>query len=408
MSADVTKGLNQSGDITIPVKDRSSGRLSALDGLRGLAALAVMLYHLAIMFPSVAGASGFTGTHPPVGSPIWWISSTPAHVLMAGPAAVLVFFVLSGLVVTLPVIRNQSFNWLAYFPQRAARLALPAIASVFLAAILVVIGNAFSAAPSWSMATNWSLREFDLGALIQSSDVLLGSPILNNALWTLRYELLFSFMLPIFVVVALAAKRYWVANLVVCSIVIVIGQINQASGLAFMPIFMIGCVIAVHLTSMQAWVALPSNANWVRWGAPVLLAVSLVLISLHATVWGLFPTKGRIQEWSFYFEFLGAAGLVLVVALWKPLATLLSTRVLKWLGRISFSLYLIHMPLLVLVDRLIGPNNNLLKVVITAVLAFALAEVFCRFVEQPLHRLSRHIGVRSAAVWDRTFAKPTV
>jgi len=387
-------------------KASTSQRLLGLDGLRGLAALAVMFYHLALMFPSIADAHGVDGEHSAPWSPTWWLTSTPGHIIIAGPAAVLVFFVLSGVVVTLPVIRNASFDWMAYFPQRAARLGLPAVASVLLAAVFVVLGNAFSAEPSGSMATNWSARTFEFGTFIQSTDVLLGSPILNNALWTLRYELIFSFMLPIFVVVALAAKRYWAANLIICSIVIVIGHFNQAGGYAYLPIFMIGCVIAVQLTALQSWVARPSSAVWVRWGAPLVLAASVFLITLHASVWEILPGKGRVQQWSVYFEFLGAVGLVLVAALWAPAAKFLSTAVLRWLGRISFSLYLIHMPLLVLVDRLIGPDQTILKVVITAVLAFVLAELFCRFVEQPLHRLSRSIGVGSSRVWQRTFAAP--
>jgi peptidoglycan/LPS O-acetylase OafA/YrhL len=248
------------------------------------------------------------------------------------------------------------------------------------------------------MAEYWSLRNFSSQLVVQGADLLLGNPQVNNVLWTMRYELLFSFMLPLFVLVAVVAKRYWLVVVELCILTSLIGGFNNAPSFTYLPIFMVGCVMAVHLDSIQTWVLKPSNAAKVRVGAPILLAVSLLLFTLHASVWGLFPRNGSIQQWAFDFEFLGAAGFVLAFAVWSPLAKLLSASIFRWLGRVSFSLYLVHMPIIVLVDKLIGPGHTLEKVAIAAVIALIVAEVFCRYVEQPLHRLSRRLGAASAKV----------
>lgn len=397
-------GNELSEQSAVQVTAVQTGRLGSLDGLRGLAALVVMLYHFTLMFPSISRATGIDGDHAAPGSVVWWLTSTPVNLLIAGPSAVLVFFVLSGLVVTLPVLRNRSFDWIAYFPQRTARLGLPAFVSIFVALVFAVIGNAFAGAPSGSMATAWSVRGFEWSTFVQSSDLLLGMPLINNPLWTLKYELVFSIALPIFVIVAMAAKKYWAITILLCSIMSFVGRLNATDGFVFLPIFMIGCVMAVHLGSMRSWAAEPSSAVLIRWAAPCLLLISVVLLTLHANVWSVLPDKGRMQEWAVYVQFLGAAGLVLVCAIWRPISKLLTTRICRWLARVSFSLYLIHVPVLVLVDKIIGPNQEVLTVSISTVVALILAEIFCRFVEQPLHIASRKIGDHSKKVWQREFS----
>ena len=83
-----------------------STRPTALDGLRGLAAMHIvlrLLYLVAVPFLKTTG-----GTSP--GSPYWWISNTPLKALSAGSEAVLVFFVLSGVVVALPALGKRVFR----------------------------------------------------------------------------------------------------------------------------------------------------------------------------------------------------------------------------------------------------------------------------------------------------------
>ncbi len=61
----------------------------------------------------------------PAWSLVWWLYRTPLRVLWAGPEAVLVFFVVSGFVLTLPLARSGRFEWLVHYARRALRPYLP-------------------------------------------------------------------------------------------------------------------------------------------------------------------------------------------------------------------------------------------------------------------------------------------
>jgi peptidoglycan/LPS O-acetylase OafA/YrhL len=105
------------------------------------------------------------------------------------------------------------------------------------------------------------------------------------------------------------------------------------------------------------------------------------------------------------------AGLVTALLLWwharHPWAGphALELRGLRWLGRIAFSLYLVHAPVLELVWRwgvrplgLHGEGERMLLVCALGLAAsLAVAAAFHHLVERPCHRLSRAIGRRPAA-----------
>ena len=105
----------------------STPRVRSLDGLRGFAAVGVLLYHLSLV------------ARPELSRATWeWLTQTPLKVLFAGTESVLVFFVLSGLVVTLPALR-KGFSWRRYYPTRILRLYLPTFGAVLLAAALILL-----------------------------------------------------------------------------------------------------------------------------------------------------------------------------------------------------------------------------------------------------------------------------
>ena len=99
------------------------GRLAALDGLRGIAALVVVFHHIyQIARPFIEPT-----THAwAVGSLWWFISSTPIKLLSAGSESVLVFFVLSGLVVPLPLLARRPRRWFGSIFPCGPRSSVPA------------------------------------------------------------------------------------------------------------------------------------------------------------------------------------------------------------------------------------------------------------------------------------------
>ena len=112
-------------------------RLRALDGLRGVAAVVVLLHHAFLTVPVLARPYYVTEAAARDSPLVWALIHTPLHLAWAGTEAVYIFFVLSGLVLALPVLRSASFSWLEYFPRRAARLYLPVAAAVLWGLLLV-------------------------------------------------------------------------------------------------------------------------------------------------------------------------------------------------------------------------------------------------------------------------------
>jgi peptidoglycan/LPS O-acetylase OafA/YrhL len=99
-------------------------RLTSLDGLRGVAALIVVCFHFACAFlPDLIPDQ--TGT-------LSWVIDTPIGILLNGPFAVSVFFVLSGFVVSNAAAKRRSPIYVN-LPLRYIRLAVPVSASVIYA-----------------------------------------------------------------------------------------------------------------------------------------------------------------------------------------------------------------------------------------------------------------------------------
>jgi peptidoglycan/LPS O-acetylase OafA/YrhL len=104
-----------------------SSRIRCLDGLRGSAAVVVLLNHSMLLSATLAGA--FITYTDNRGAIPWVLTYTPLHLWWAGREAVIVFFVLSGYVLARSAY-GRTFTWLAYYPSRLIRLYLPVVAAV--------------------------------------------------------------------------------------------------------------------------------------------------------------------------------------------------------------------------------------------------------------------------------------
>ena len=82
-------------------------RLIELDGLRGLAAVVVLIHHALETVPALAEVGARPGTVP-TGTFNRILTQSPLHLLWAGHEAVLIFFVLSGVALTSPAARRHA------------------------------------------------------------------------------------------------------------------------------------------------------------------------------------------------------------------------------------------------------------------------------------------------------------
>lgn len=354
-----------------------AGRLPALDGLRGVAALIVVIQH-ALLASSFALASIYRGGDP--GGVAAVFIDTPLNLLWGGREAVFVFFVLSGFVLALPQARGRLFNAIEYYPSRLLRLYLPTWAAMLLAAVLLALFD-----PQGIAGTTWWLGAHGSpltlrGTGADGSLFFADSFMYFSAIWTLKWEILFSVLLPLYLLAASRGGRAGRLLLIAAALLAIAADLGQY--LTFLPIFMLGTVLAYEHDAVAAalrGVGPPTRAT--------IFAVSLLLLAANS--WGTSLGAGPVNA----LIAAGAAGVVTVASLpFGTLPELLRKRPVNWLGTRSFSLYLVHEPIIVAVAVATGATIAPIPFVLLAVpIALLGAEAFYRVAEHPAHLLARRV-----------------
>jgi peptidoglycan/LPS O-acetylase OafA/YrhL len=326
-----------------------------------------------------------------VGSFWWYVSSTPLKLLSAGSESVLVFFILSGLVVPLPMLGKKGRAWVGFYLSRLIRLYLPVWGSLVFAGILIRMTPHPAAAVtpgSWVARTN-STRA-PLGLLFSEAGLLRKSFSNNTVLWSLTWEVVFSLALPLFILVAIAIRRYWLPAGILCVALTFAGKLLDSPALLYLPVFFLGTLIAVNLDSLRAWADRPrKRVGAIGWSG---LTVSLLLIVTSWMLRPVVPASTLASDALGCLTPVGAAGLVVCAVVFRPVRVGLSTRVPRWLGRVSFSLYLTHLPILVAFVYLLGDRNWALVALFGIPTSLGFAYLFFRLVEAPSHRLARRVA----------------
>jgi peptidoglycan/LPS O-acetylase OafA/YrhL len=351
----------------VPAATRAGDRFRPdLEGLRAVAVLLVLAYHAGV--PGLGG--GFVGVD--------------------------VFFVLSGFLITGLIIRELATTGTvslpAFYARRARRL-LPAallvlaatmvVSAVVLPPLLVpsVAGDAAAAA----------LYASNIRFAVQATDYLaadaLPSPLLHY--WSLGAEEQFYLFWPAFLL--LVSTRF--------------GGSLRRVGPAIAIVFVASLVLAVWLTGVSApWAffSLPTRAwelgigGLIAVGAARLEVLPSRLAGLAGWVGlGLIVLSGIVIDASMPFPGTAAivpvAGAALVVlAGLRPSAAgparLLSLEPMRFLGRISYSLYVWHWPIIVLAAAALGGDLPLPVRVGLAIAAIPVAAASQRWVEEPIRR----------------------
>ena len=365
---------------------RPSGRLRSLDGLRGLAALVVLIHHSLLIIPELALPYYDKTAELPRWA--WIMTYTPLHALWEGQSAVYVFFVLSGVVLTLPLLKSSSFSWVAYYPQRLLRLYIPTWGAVVLGvAWIELVPRIAQRSGPWIQNRPKSASMHDI---VLQAFVLGDNPRLVSPLWSLKWEILFSLLLPLFAVIALGLARFPLLVSSVAFGLITYGVLHVNVYLLYLPMFLIGMAIATALDRLQK----------LRVNTFIgIVLTSLAILCLLAP-WLLYPFE-IVSPLTTIVVVFGATLAVICAIVVPGVRNFLSTRFLQWLGLISFSLYLVHEPLVISIGFLIDESNAPLAVVAGMVLAFPLASLFRRLVEAPSHRLARLVGDQVRRVTTR-------
>lgn len=373
----------------VNVAKKTGGRLGALDGLRGLAALVVLLHHAMYTNPNFPGTPG--GGSAPTGSAMWWISYTPLKLFTAGWESVIVFFVLSGLVVSLPVVRRGGFDWIAYFPRRVVRLMVPVVAAAVVAAgFVAAIPQRPTESGTW--LSNSSTPNFSWEYIVKAWDLLGGDGQIDNPLWSLRWELIFSLALPVFAIAAITLRKWWLGGLAAAVVLTWLGVRAGSGALSYLPAFFVGGLLAVRLEAVRAF-ADRLNARRVRHLAWPSIALGSTILMIAPWLFG--AGAGDLPDLIAVLKGLmplAAAGLVVCALGWRPLAAVFESRPLQFAGAISFSLYLVHVPILIFSTYLFAGETWYVPLLFGIPLALLVAVGFYWLVEKRSHGWAKAAG----------------
>jgi peptidoglycan/LPS O-acetylase OafA/YrhL len=368
-------------------------RLSALDGLRGVSALIVVIHHGFLAsnatFANEYLTNGRRIAGPSAGTIAWWFTRTPLHLIWAGPQAVLVFFVLSGFVLALPAVKRGN-AWLdrSYWPRRFVRLYFPVWGALLFAGIIHAVQTRhIEAGATWWLNDHVVVPTFRNG--VSTATVVLGqSQAYTSVLWSLQWEIWFSLTLPLTLMVAVFLRDRPKSVAATCALAlcaIAIGSSLHDPGhfgmaLEYMPVFWLGITAAFHHHRIRKRVSrFPVSA----------FMVACILIT--SPFW--IRPYNAIPGWTTALATLGATILLVAALDVSWLSRGLSSRPAKRLGSRSFSLYLVHEPIIVACCFALGGHPPMaLLLLLVLPLSLIAAEVFWRLVEGPSVSFARWIG----------------
>lgn len=368
-------------------------RLEELDALRGLAAVAVLIHHAVQLIPryetpAITGAGWLRYTMTQL---------TPLRIVEMGRPAVLFFFVLSGYVLVRALLRNGSPGLGAFAAQRTIRLGLPVAVSVLLSVALYA-GFAEPALPAeWRERSLFTWLEPPTLGQVASNIALMADNDdmrLNVVLWSLVHEWRLSLLLPLVLLFRGRVALFIAAVLALMAIGIMGGATENRVLLG--PQLHSTVAASLYFTGglgTGALLALAFGQDVPRLGPQAMLAAGMATIAL-------FSMSSDLPVY--------AASALLIVMARQPgrLRALLRSPLLVGLGAISFSLYLVHVPVLVATMHALHDDwPPEAMAAFATLLALAAALPMYRCVEVPSRRLARRVEKRLAR---RSFATPVV
>ncbi len=373
-------------------------RVQYLEGLRGLAAVQVVLLHFVTAFLPDAAEHA---------APL-------LRVLFDGHTAVYVFFLISGAVLTGSFVRGGA--WPIQIAKRVVRLGLPVAAAAIVALILLasypdahreaalVSGSSWLAMDSSGAPTMYHLlREIGLDSLLLGyREYTLFTPLadhlplletsLNAPFWSLHLELYGSFL--VLGLVCLRARSVWLHGIaiVVCA---------ASFGTAPMFLFVLGHLFAARLQQP----ALPGLG-----GALIAIGLAMsagknwsVLESVRLAMAHFAPVAAPNL---YQFQCQVAAIALFGGTVFSPAAQrLLALPLCRQVGRLSFGIYLVHFPILFTLAcaaflwlAVVLPYP--VAVIITGIgftmLVLIAAAAFERWIDRPAVRISRNLAAPDA------------
>jgi peptidoglycan/LPS O-acetylase OafA/YrhL len=363
-----------------PTVRAPSAKSLKIDAIRFMAALWVMLYH----FGPPPFKAFFPAVLAPVANALW----SGSVLLFAGPAAVIVFFVISGYCIHNAYHHDATLRPINYFASRYVRIGLP------LAAVAILcqpLGNAANLLQSVLWSLYCEIAYYTIYPLLRSRLRYVGEMIVGVALT--------------------GAAMVWYRHThmqLVCAHCVYENYGVPGTAFLYLPGWLLGCLIAETHRAARDGRSGDQASALTRWIARCLttasrslvrhLAAARIAIVAAGSLTFLLASTSHIKP--AFLPFIGPDITLpvfqFVVAGWLAAETAAPGRSPFWryagaLGAWSYSLYLCHKLALAILGATGHPPGQTLGWLATVAVAIATSYAFYCAVERPSHRLAHRL-----------------
>lgn len=372
------------------------GKDSAADGLRGAAAIAVVFCHFFIAFFPLGFVKIYPGsaTDNAKESIITDILSAPLiSFLWNGTLAVSIFFVLSGYVLIKAFNETGDVNILkARAAKRLFRFFLPVLFSVMLSWLVLELGvgywkDASNISGSWWLNHFWSFEPSFESAIKEGfyGAIFNGRSLYTPPLWTMKIELVGSFI--VFSYSALKLKGMPEIILLFVVSLLLISYANREA------VYYIAFIVGAYISK-------------VKYKPGRMMGLALLVCSVY---FGGYDSS-RLYSWIRYILGNGIttgqtcsviAGWIVVFLVSKGyFGGVLNSKVFQLFGKLSFSIYLTHFPIILSLSSFIyvlsysmniGYAGIAANLAITLIVVFFVSYLFMKLFDETSSKIANYL-----------------
>ncbi|PHE69511.1 acyltransferase [Bacillus wiedmannii] len=321
-----------------------SKRIKELDSIRGLAALTVVFGHFCLMLPSLPNSIKFS----------------PLRFLWAGGEAVIVFYVLSGFVLSMALYHSKTNYW-GYLIKRFVRIYIPYYFWIIVTFVLFILFSSYEVVG----LRDWFYDRWQ--GSITKLDILNHFLLLNNfftenynpVIWSLAQEMRISIVFPLLFL--LFYKLNWKKTILFAlsfsfiSVFLNMLHIGKAEGfyngyadtLHFTSMFMVGMLLFKYQEKL-----IYSYRNMKKFKKGCLIALGIILYLYSILIYGFSrnDTTFLLKDWGVV---MGVSIFIIMALSNLKVKAFLNKSVFVYLGEISYSIYLCHFPIMMVLFKLL-------------------------------------------------------
>ena len=330
-------------------------RINIFDGIRGWGAIMVLLSHLCGTIPHMA-----------------FLRKTPLAIITDGFLAVYIFFILSGIVLSLSSFKYKNLICVAsLLIKRLPRLSIPIFFSCCFVYILLLCNLMYNKL----IDNSWLSEFYNFNPSI--IDVIkfsfygvffnyIQDVSYNVVLWTMPIELYGSVLVALVLVCINYTRFKFFFLIMVCVTLFIVNK--------FMACFLIGSIVSYIFVNKKEVFILLRNRN-------VKILLFIIFLLTYKVV-----ALDRANK-------ISAAIIVLLPFMFEGVSKFLDLKVSAFLGKISFPLYIVHLPILCSFTSymILHFGDNYLALCVITMTSIILS-IFAAFLFLPMERFAISIA----------------